>query len=216
MVAPDIIISASHCAEANIKTIAVGVFDLSDYTSGNVETFGIKKMYKHPDFSDTTLQYDVLVIKLDGQITVTDPVQINADYGIPTPSTILTVVGWGATSDDGYEYPDLLQEVDLFYVPNRLCRSVSDTDGFKLGSSLTRDMMCATDEGKDSCYGDSGGPLILRGSSPSEDVQVGVVSWGEGCAGPIPGVYHRLSYSYDWIQSMVCTRSASPPDYFNC
>ena len=216
MVAPDIIISASHCSGGCINQIAVGVFDLGDYSSGNVETFGIKKMYRHPDFSDATLQYDVLVIKLDGRITVTDPVRINNDYSMPTPSTILTVVGWGATSDDGYEFPDLLQEVDLFYVPNRLCRRIVDDDGFSLGPDLTRDMMCAADEGKDSCYGDSGGPLILRGSSPSEDVQVGVVSWGLGCAGAIPGVYHRLSYSFDWIQSMVCSRSAAPPHYFGC
>ena len=30
--------------------------------------------------------------------------------------------------------------------------------------------------------GDSGGPAILRGDSTEEDVQVGIVSWGYGCA----------------------------------
>ena len=214
--APDIIVSASHCASPDVTTVVVGVFDLSDLSSGNVETFGIKKMYLHPDYSDVTLEHDVLVIKLDGAITVTDPVRINADYSVPSPSNILTNVGWGATSDDGYEYPDLLQEVDLFYVPNRLCKRIADNDGFSLGTILFDDMMCATDEGKSSCFGDSGGPLILLGASPSDDVQVGVVSWGPSCAGPIPGIYHRLSYSYDWIESLVCTRSASPPEYFNC
>jgi secreted trypsin-like serine protease len=157
-----------------------------------------------------------MVIKLDGIITVTDPVRINNDYSLPNPSYILTVAGWGATSDDGAEYPTLLQEVDLFYVPNGLCKRITDNDGLSLGTSLFDDMMCATDYGKDSCSGDSGGPLLVLGSSPSDDMQVGVVSWGYGCATPIPGIYHRLSYSYDWIRAMICSRSAAPPDYFTC
>ena len=77
-------------------------------------------------------------------------------------------------------------------------------------------MMCAKDEGKDACYGDSGGPLILRGSSPNDDVQVGVTSWGVDCAGAIPGVYNRLSYVYQWIEDLTCLHSDSPPEYLNC
>ncbi len=34
--------------------------------------------------------------------------------------------------------------------------------------------------GSDSCQGDSGGPLVLKGSN----TQVGIVSWGSGCAKP--------------------------------
>lgn len=34
-----------------------------------------------------------------------------------------------------------------------------------------------------------GGPIIIKGSNPSEDIQVGVSSWGYGCASPdFPGV----------------------------
>lgn len=53
--------------------------------------------------------------------------------------------------------------------------------------------------------GDSGGPLIKRGSSIDEDKLVGLVSWGRGCAERgVPGVYARISYFYDWIIETVC------------
>eukprot|EP00587_Corethron_hystrix_P016539 CAMPEP_0113316068 /NCGR_PEP_ID=MMETSP0010_2-20120614/11478_1 /TAXON_ID=216773 ORGANISM="Corethron hystrix, Strain 308" /NCGR_SAMPLE_ID=MMETSP0010_2 /ASSEMBLY_ACC=CAM_ASM_000155 /LENGTH=82 /DNA_ID=CAMNT_0000172683 /DNA_START=96 /DNA_END=345 /DNA_ORIENTATION=- /assembly_acc=CAM_ASM_000155 len=54
-------------------------------------------------------------------------------------------------------------------------------------------MMCADSslQNRDACQGDSGGPLIIKGKSAHEDVAVGIVSWGVGCA-TYPGVYAEL------------------------
>lgn len=58
-------------------------------------------------------------------------------------------------------------------------------------------MICAGEKGKDSCQGDSGGPMV-----DSAGKQVGVVSWGIGCAlAGYPGVYARVSTYADWISS---------------
>jgi hypothetical protein len=62
--------------------------------------------------------------------------------------------------------------------------------------------MCAGLEqgGKDSCQGDSGGPLVMRDVRGCP-YQVGIVSWGEGCAErEAYGVYTRVSHHAEWIQ----------------
>ena len=61
-------------------------------------------------------------------------------------------------------------------------------------SEITENMMCAGyDEGVlDACQGDSGGPMIWRGDENSPYTQIGIVSWGQGCARKgYPGVYTR-------------------------
>ncbi|XP_076288171.1 trypsin-4 [Lasioglossum baleicum] len=51
---------------------------------------------------------------------------------------------------------------------------------------------------KDACQGDSGGPLLC------EDTQVGIVSWGRGCARPgLPGVYTRLDVYLEWLNDSI-------------
>jgi secreted trypsin-like serine protease len=78
------------------------------------------------------------------------------------------------------------------------------------GSMIGTGQLCAGLEQapKDSCQGDSGGPLVVQdvNSCPR---QIGVVSWGIGCAdrdktGDLYyGVYTRVSAHADWIQKQT-------------
>ncbi|MGO9543595.1 MAG: trypsin-like serine protease [Rhodomicrobium sp.] len=61
--------------------------------------------------------------------------------------------------------------------------------------------ICAgTEEGTDTCQGDSGGPLVAY-DTHDQKYQVGLVSWGEGCAKPgWYGIYTRISAHADWLR----------------
>ena len=53
-----------------------------------------------------------------------------------------------------------------------------------------------------SSIGDSGGPIFQWTGQYWE--QVGIVSYGYGCAQPgFPGVYTRLSYYYHWVEAIL-------------
>ncbi|MEZ5999563.1 serine protease [Hyphomonas sp.] len=79
--------------------------------------------------------------------------------------------------------------------------------------------ICAGSGGTDSCQGDSGGPLVAR-TWEAGPVQVGVVSWGLGCARQdSPGIYARVSAYADWISGEtgiepdLDTPSSHRPEY---
>jgi trypsin len=72
-------------------------------------------------------------------------------------------------------------------------------------SKITTHMFCAGEPmgGKDSCQGDSGGfigALLEAGGW----VQLGIVSWGIGCArAQLFGVYTRVGDYTAWIQQVM-------------
>ncbi|XP_033608825.1 trypsin-2 [Cryptotermes secundus] len=104
------------------------------------------------------------------------------------PGAMAVVTGWGATQEGGGA-SRILQKVELPIVSKDRCRGLYD--------DLPDHQICAGHPetgGKDSCQGDSGGPLVVSGR------QVGVVSWGYGCAQPrYPGVYTEVAAYRRWI-----------------
>lgn len=84
-------------------------------------------------------------------------------------------------------------------------------DGYKTLSKVASTkqfdeaIICAgfLEGGKDACQGDSGGPLFLE-YTPHYYYQVGIVSYGIGCArAELPGVYTRITSFLDWIQKTI-------------
>ena len=87
------------------------------------------------------------------------------------------------------------------------------------GPLVSEAMFCAGDPGApadmraaDACQGDSGGPILV-GTSDGGFVQIGIISWGEGCGVPrLYGVYVRLAKYADWIAGVMreAARAATP------
>lgn len=63
-------------------------------------------------------------------------------------------------------------------------------------------MLCAGKQGKDSCSGDSGGPMQI--GTGNQWTQIGIVSWGIGCGKSFyPGVYTRVTEVKEWIDKIT-------------
>jgi secreted trypsin-like serine protease len=112
---------------------------------------------------------------------------------------------------DGHEYQagsKRLQETAVPTVATEQCKARYPK--YKIDA----EQICAGLEegGKDSCQGDSGGPLVAydRRGCP---FQIGVVSWGVGCAGAQDyGVYTRVSYHAAWIKTHAGPLEAVAPE----
>ena len=96
--------------------------------------------------------------------------------------------------------PDIIQEVTVNTLTNSQCKS---SNNFYV-DRITDNMICAEPAGsRDACGGFSGSPLAVLGQDGSYS-QIGIVSWGKGCAKPgYPGVYTRLTALLPWLQIIL-------------
>ena len=108
-----------------------------------------------------------------------------------------------------------LMQVELNIVDPVKCAAT--TPDYK--NAITPQVFCALGElGKDSCNGDSGGPvtraqakggLATRTPTRPERVLVGLVSWGIGCAVPgIPGIFVNVPSYTAWIGRAMASASS--------
>ena len=173
LVAPDMVLTAAHCV-GSFDTIEIGKYEKTDPKDESEEFQSIYEKV-HPDYDDETTRFDIMLIKMNGRSTLADPVRINHDQSIPENGSWVTVIGMGYNAN--WELPDVFQETSVRYQINDQCDDIVDEYGISLEGDLYPDMMCAGFEGRDSCYGDSGSPLIIKGETDQFDVQVGLVRY---------------------------------------
>jgi trypsin len=183
LIAPNVVLSAAHCYEPLDKAatrVIVNPYKLSDAASSD-ETFEIDSFVKHPSYQSLGgYDHDYVVIKLKG--TSQNPyVRLNEDKSVPVVDSTLEVMGWGNTALSGYTGSDTLQQVDVLTMSNAACEAKYTAAGFP--GQIFDDSLCVAEVNQGSCQGDSGGPLVVADNGDyNYDVQVGVVSWGIGCA----------------------------------
>jgi trypsin len=117
----------------------------------------------------------------------------------------LTVAGWGTEFFGSPIIPSRLKSVDVEAVADADC-TTNGMMGFAPDSEI-----CAESLGGDSCQGDSGGPLFGN-LADGRRVQVGIVSYGLGCAVPeFPGVYGEVNNPsiHDFITSTTGVTSSA-------
>jgi len=199
------VLTAAHCffdASGNRESdegLVVGVGD-HDMTNTNDDVDGATKLVDaakvilHPKYKPSGYDYDVAVIRLKDRLSLTKEVGtvcLPSDVSNTYAGAKGISSGWGTTSSGG-EQPNKLLEVELPILDEK-CWGMN---------GISERMLCAGYKkgGKDTCQGDSGGPLVVKDST--KYYQVGVVSWGNGCAGKnSPGVYARVTKFLSWIKT---------------
>jgi len=236
LIAPDLILTAAHCPPP-LEGVEIGRYNIDPEDGSEVlgSTYGrflIEEELRHPNYcpSDEARsrgcvqrEFDFMIMKLYGR-TEERYIIINTDENMPSDrGQSMTVLGWGMIDEEVYELSEYMREIEVNYIPNEVCKSIRgvyEGDQIVYSNRATPRVICAADvhETDDSCYGDSGGPLIHKGGTVYEDRLLGIVSYGWGCAERgLPGIYARVSsVAEDWLIPQICRMSAYPPSHYNC
>ena len=203
LISSEWVLSAAHCF-GHVTHVQIGRYNMQD-DSETYENIEVKYEIPHPYYNNITTDYDFMLIKLQTP-SMYPPVVLDDGSVILSSGQDLTVIGWGKVHQTLFApSSDTLLEVEVDFMSSDKCKRRYGM----LGLDITDRMLCASRRGSDSCQGDSGGPLIIKGSNDngSNDIQVGVVSWGIGCAKRLlPGVYAQITDALDFIDYYVPDR----------
>jgi len=227
LISNDWVLTAAHCCEAygtrptpSQYKVLVGAHDLDSTSSEeSAKVHTLSRIVVHPSWNTNAIDQDYCLLQLS------EPVQLSAhvqpvclggeSHGEPGKKCWVT--GWGVSNGRSWEefiaevkaqesglIPKSkatpffaakgLRQVDLDVTTPAACNAAWGSI-----NPITPAMICATNPGKSSCNGDSGGPFVCEHDGAYQ--LVGAVSWGiRGCTTPgYPAVFARVSLVRDWI-----------------
>ncbi|XP_074389770.1 granzyme A isoform X1 [Zonotrichia albicollis] len=200
------VLTAAHCKTPFLRKkskVILGAHS-SKKREKEQQAFQIAKHIPHPCYDPSTKENDIMLLQLQGRAKLNKAVQTiplpSSDYD-PKPGTVCTVAGWGMTTSPlrnrPGKLPSALMEVNVTVIRREICNDEKHYNGKPV---ITKNMICAGAENKDSCRGDSGGPLRCN------NIMRGITSFGKKKCGNAdgPGVYTRLTKQHlKWIRKTI-------------
>lgn len=197
LIHPEWAMTAGHCVKTDdVKNLRL-VFNQYNLRAKPMKyqtIRDVKEIKRHPQHYSLT--NDIALLKIQA-IQELRPVSLNRIKEYEAPGKKQRVIGWGYTKEGSGKLSNVLMQVDVPVVSETVCKNPYP--------NVNNQNICAGYNAgkKDSCSGDSGGPLfyITQNGMPS---QTGIVSYGRGCArAGYYGVYTRVSYYLDWITGIT-------------
>ncbi|XP_026489627.1 CLIP domain-containing serine protease HP8 [Vanessa tameamea] len=215
------VITAAHCVvNKKLAGVRVGEFDINSkedcqgeypkiYCERHIQDISIEESIPHQGYERSPVDNDIALLRLKKPI---DFAHKNvAPICLPVKSDLrnvvlggksATVAGWG-TTDTGYQ-SSVLRKVTIPILTASACRDIYNKNSDSGDTTLKK--ICAGELKKDSCSGDSGGPLMLESQIDGKFrmIQYGVVSYGpKQCGSLFPGVYTDVTAYIDWILDTI-------------
>ncbi|TWP45746.1 trypsin-like serine protease [Lentzea tibetensis] len=180
LIRPNWLETAKHCVEGDPPSSVRARIGSTNRTSGGT-LVQATRIVLHP-------QTDVAVIQLASPVSY-PPAQIAATA--PAGAAI-RLLGWGATCDPcNTPAPTILQELDTTILPDSRCGTgtpelcVSNVDGWR-----------------GACYGDSGGPAVMKVGTEWQLVGTTTAGTSPIC-GQAPAIYMDSTTHRAWIDGIV-------------
>ncbi|XP_018900398.2 LOW QUALITY PROTEIN: uncharacterized protein [Bemisia tabaci] len=201
------VITAAHCQPGFLANLVAvfGEYDISgELESKRSVSKNVRRVIVHRQYDAATFENDIALLELESPITFDAhivPICMPRDDEDFT-GKIATVTGWGRLKYGG-GVPSVLQEVQVPVIENNVCQEMFHTAGH--AKTILSSFLCAgyANGQRDSCEGDSGGPLMIE-REDGHWVLAGTVSHGIKCAAPyLPGVYMRTTYYKPWLQTIT-------------
>ncbi len=184
------IMTAAHCVydttSSTVITAMIGQTDISTYPN-NIAT--VDAIYIYPYFNTSSFYGDLALLHLT-TVQSNTPVTLPYSYASSYLSTGISmrIYGWGETSA-GVTQTDATAVTTLQTATLTYQGFDSNYPGF----------IFASDDLSDTCFGDSGGPLMYGG------IQYGITSIGfsSTCGTGVAGGYTDVSRYSSWIDSTI-------------
>ncbi|KFZ48603.1 Granzyme A, partial [Podiceps cristatus] len=195
------VLTAAHCAMKRGK-VTLGAHS-QRAKEKEKQVLWIAKQIPYPCYSSSRKENDIMLLQLQKRARLNKAVQLiplPTSDDDPKPGTTCTVAGWGQIRNQPGKLSDTLREVNITVISRQIC---NDNKHYKNKPPITDNMICAgaKNGGKDSCSGDSGGPLRCN------NVMRGITAFGKlNKCGAVdgPGVYTRLTKQYlQWIRKTI-------------
>lgn len=201
------ILTAAHCR------VRVGAHALIGGTTNlNGVTYTVRRFITHPEYKlslDGNVEaHDIAIVETD-RLRHGGAVKISTNAEGPDEGRFVRASGYGQIAEDWISGSERrLLQVDVPMVSFKSCVRAFERYGAEEFARALRGSshICAgyddDDCSGDTCYGDSGGPIVVR--SGGEYVQVGITSGGIGCARKgLPGVYTRVGRYWEWVRNVT-------------
>ncbi|KAJ8705462.1 hypothetical protein PYW08_012508 [Mythimna loreyi] len=203
------ILTAAHCisspAVGPVKFIALGILKRSDPPE-LWQIHNVKRIIPHPEYRSPSKYNDIALLETKKTIVFNSVVLPACLPLVPEADGTVQATGWGALGHHK-GLADTLQTVDLVRYDAEKCSQLYPKHRHLLDGYNHTTQMCYGDTqvAKDTCEGDSGGPLQTSNEFAwCAYTVLGVTSYGRQCgvsAGS--GMYTRVYHYVPWIESQV-------------